>query len=117
VRDATWGCGYAAPSARMQYTARSFSEQFAERLLPQALAPRIGISLLRGWFPAPVRLASEEGDPITRGGYEPVFSALASRFARLRVLQQGNAHLYLAYILVALIGSLLWASMRARWLP
>jgi hydrogenase-4 component B len=117
ARDATWGCGYAAPSARMQYTARSFSEQFAERLLPRPLAPRIRVSLLRGWFPAPVRLASEEGDPITRGGYEPIFSAIASRFARLRVLQQGNAHLYLAYILVALLASLLWASLRARWLP
>ena len=68
MHDDTWGCGYAAPSARMQYTARSFSEQFAERLLPRPLAPRVRVSPLRGWFPAPVRLASEDGDPITRGG-------------------------------------------------
>lgn len=117
ARDATWGCGFAAPSARMQYTARSFAEQFAERLLPGPLAPRVRVSPLEGWFPAPARLASEEGDPITRGSYEPIFRAIASRFARLRVLQQGNAHLYLTYILVAVLASLLWTSLRARWLP
>lgn len=117
ARDATWGCGYAAPSARMQYTARSFSEQFAERLLPRSLAPRIRVSPIRGPFPASVRFSTEEGDPITRGSYEPIFSGIASRFARLRVLQQGNAHLYLTYILVAVLASLLWTSLRARWLP
>jgi hydrogenase-4 component B len=117
ARDTTWGCGYAAPNARMQYTARSFSEQFAERVLPRSLAPRIRLSPVSGRFPAPAHFESEEGDPITRGSYEPIFSAIASRFARLRVLQQGNAHLYLAYVLVAVVASLLWTSLRARWLP
>jgi formate hydrogenlyase subunit 3/multisubunit Na+/H+ antiporter MnhD subunit len=116
-RDATWGCGFAAPTARMQYTARSFSEQFAERLLPRPLAPRVRTAPIRGPLPEPARFATEEGDPITRGSYEPIFSAIAGRFARLRVLQQGNAHLYLAYILVALLASLFWSSLRARWLP
>jgi hydrogenase-4 component B len=117
AREATWGCGYAAPSARMQYTARSFSEQFAERLLPRPLAPRVDVAPVRLPFPAPARLTSEEGDPITRKSYQPIFGAIASRFARLRVLQQGNAHLYLTYILAAVLASLLWSSLRARWLP
>jgi hydrogenase-4 component B len=117
ARSATWGCGYAAPSARMQYTASSFSEQFADRVLPRALARRVRTTAVTGRFPAAVSFESEEGDPLTRGSYEPFFRAIADRFARLRVLQQGNAHLYLAYILVAVIASLLWASVRARWLP
>ena len=36
-RTATWGCGYTAPSPRMQYTGSSFTEQFArimESFLP-----------------------------------------------------------------------------------
>jgi hydrogenase-4 component B len=115
--DETWGCGYAAPSTRMQYSACSFSQLFAERLLPRPLAPRVLATPVRGPFPDPVQFATEEGDPITRGGYEPVFGAIARRFARLRVLQQGNAHLYLAYILIAVLASLLWTSLRARWLP
>jgi len=117
VRGVTWDCGYAAPSARMQYTARSFSQQFAERVLPRLLAPPIRVARISERFPAPVRFEAEEGDPITRGGYEPIFSAIANCFARLRVLQQGNAHLYLAYILVAVLASLLWTSLRGRWLP
>jgi hydrogenase-4 component B len=29
--NATWSCGYGAPTPRMQYTAASFSTDFAER--------------------------------------------------------------------------------------
>jgi hypothetical protein len=42
---------------------------------------------------------------------------LAGRFARLRGLQQGNAHIYLAYILAAVLAALAWISWRARWMP
>jgi len=117
ARDATWSCGYAAPTPRMQYTARSFSELLAERLLPRALAPRVHASAPRGAFPVAAHLTSEEADPITRGVCEPLFDAFASRFARLRALQQGNAHLYLSYILAAILASLVWISLRARWAP
>jgi hypothetical protein len=114
--DETWGCGYASPSPRMQYTARSFSEFLAERLLPRFLAPCVRMPALRGSFPGPAALASEERDPVTRGAYEPLFHALATRFARLRALQQGNAHLYLTYILSAVLAALAWISLRVRWL-
>jgi hydrogenase-4 component B len=110
----TWACGYARPSARMQYTARSFSELFAARLLPRWLAPRVRVGALEGCFPRPATLASEERDPLTAGVYEPLFSALAVRFARLRGLQQGNAHVYLAYVLGAVLAALAWISWRAR---
>ena len=117
ARDATWGCGYAAPSPRMQYTARSFSELLAERILPRALAPRLRIEPPRGALAARASLSSEEGDPLTRGLYQPLFGALASRFARLRALQQGNAHLYLTYFLAAILAAMAWVSLRGRWLP
>ena len=115
--DATWGCGYAAPGPRMQYTSRSFASLFAERLMPRALAPRVRLRAPLGPFPERGGLDSEEGDPLTRSGFEPLFASLAGRFVRLRVLQQGNAHLYLLYILGAVLGSLLWASLRGRGLP
>jgi len=113
----TWGCGYAEPSARMQYTARSFSELLAERLLPRWLAPRVRAPALRASFPATASLVTEEGDPLTRGVYEPLFVALATRCARLRALQQRNAHIYLTYILGAVVVALAWTSLRASWSP
>jgi formate hydrogenlyase subunit 3/multisubunit Na+/H+ antiporter MnhD subunit len=112
-RSETWACGYAQPSARMQYTGRSFSELAATRVLPRWLAPRVSAPVVEGCFPASVTLASEEADPLTSGVYEPLFSALAGRFSRLRGLQQGNAHVYLTYILVAVLSSLAWVSWRA----
>jgi len=113
----TWACGYAQPSVRMQYTARSFSELLAARFLPRWLAPRVRVPMLEGCFPGSATLASEERDPLTAGVYEPLFSALAVRFARLRGLQQGNAHAYLAYILSAVLVALAWISWRTRGLP
>jgi formate hydrogenlyase subunit 3/multisubunit Na+/H+ antiporter MnhD subunit len=113
----TWACGYAQPSVRMQYTARSFSELLTARFLPRWLAPRVAVPTLEGCFPSPATLASEERDPLTSGVYEPLLSGLASGFARLRGLQQGNAHAYLSYILGAVLVALAWLSWRTRGLP
>ncbi|MEX2205576.1 MAG: proton-conducting transporter membrane subunit [Myxococcota bacterium] len=113
--DVTWACGYTAVSTRMQYTARSFSELFTRRVLPPSLAPATSASVPRGILPASVAFDSSHGEPLTERIYEPLFSAVAARFAHLRRLQQGNAHLYLAYILVAVVAALTWASLR-EWL-
>jgi formate hydrogenlyase subunit 3/multisubunit Na+/H+ antiporter MnhD subunit len=116
-RQETWACGYALPSVRMQYTARSFSELLAARFLPRWLAPRVRVPALEGCFPASAALVSEDRDPLTSGVYEPLFAALAGRFARLRALQQGNAHFYLTYILSAVLVALAWISWRTGWMP
>jgi formate hydrogenlyase subunit 3/multisubunit Na+/H+ antiporter MnhD subunit len=113
----TWACAYARPSVRMQYTARGFSELLTARFLPRWLATRVRVPALEGCFPASATLASEQRDPLVSDLYEPLFSALAGRFARLRGLQQGNAHIYLAYILGAVLAALAWISWRARGLP
>jgi hydrogenase-4 component B len=111
--DATWGCGYAAPSPRMQYTARGFAELFSTKLLPESLRPRFARAAPMTIFPEPGLLASTCDDPLTRAVYEPLFARVGDRFARLRWLQQGLLHIYVLYILVALILALAWGSFRA----
>lgn len=113
--DDTWGCGYAAPTARMQYTARSFAEIMAEHLLPPMLRTRVTMKGPRNIFAEPARLSSDSTDPVTRSVYEPFFDAWAKRFARLRWLQQGSLHLYLLYILAAVTCGLAWSSLRRWW--
>ena len=115
AQDATWACGYAAVSARMQYTARSFSELITRRVLPGSIEAATTEPLARGALPARVHFDSSHDEPLTTRVYEPLFSAIAERVAYLRRLQQGNAHLYLAYILVAVVAALTWASLR-DWL-
>jgi formate hydrogenlyase subunit 3/multisubunit Na+/H+ antiporter MnhD subunit len=110
----TWGCGYAQPTARMQYTARSFAETVSERLVPRWLRPRVAAPRVTGVFPAPVELTSECADPLTRGFFEPFLARWADRFARVRWMQQGVLHVYLVYVLVALLVGLAWSSV-ASW--
>jgi formate hydrogenlyase subunit 3/multisubunit Na+/H+ antiporter MnhD subunit len=111
--DATWGCGYANPTPRMQYTARSFSELLAERLLPAMLRARVRQTAPRGIFPAAGAYASECIDPLTRGVYEPFFDRWGARFYRLRWLQQGLLHVYLMYILTVVVLGLAWIALRS----
>jgi hypothetical protein len=69
-RAATWGCGYTAPTARMQYTGSSFGEQFAR--IFDAFIP----ALRRGQAPEELfpqkatALASHHADPVEQRMYE-----------------------------------------------
>jgi formate hydrogenlyase subunit 3/multisubunit Na+/H+ antiporter MnhD subunit len=111
--DATWGCGYAAPTPRMQYTARSFSELLAERLLPVVLRARVEQTIPQGIFPTTGSYATKCIDPLTRGVYEPFFDRWGARFSRLRWLQQGRLHVYLMYILTMVVLGLTWTAFRS----
>jgi formate hydrogenlyase subunit 3/multisubunit Na+/H+ antiporter MnhD subunit len=113
ARDQTWGCGYAAPTVRMQYTGRSFAEYFAERLLPRPLRARLTVKAPDAIFPTSGELSVDSSDPFTRRVYEPFFARWAARFQRLRWLQQGVLHLYILYILVVALLALGWMSARA----
>jgi hypothetical protein len=113
----TWDCGYARPTARMQYTGRSFGEWIAERLLPRSLQVPAEESAPQGLFPRDARFASEAParDPIARRIYEPFLEAWAARFASLRLLQQGRLTLYLVYVFVTVLALLGWSALRAFW--
>ena len=99
----TWDCGYVAPTSRMQYTARGMSELLTEILVPSRFAPRAIVRLPRGILPQISELKTDQRDPLTRDAYEPFIRTWADRFAKLRVMQQGHLHIYLLYILLALL--------------
>jgi hypothetical protein len=107
----TWGCGYAAPTPRMQYTGRGFAQLLGE-LLPSFLRARVDVTPPSGLFPAKANLESETADPLTRSVYEPAIAKTADRFARLRWVQRGIVHAYVLYILVAVVLGLAWAAFQ-----
>jgi hydrogenase-4 component B len=113
--DETWGCGYAAPTARMQYTGRGFAELITTRILPRWLRLPLAERRPEGPFPTSAKVATTQVDPLTRGAYEPLLARSGDRFARLRFLQQGNVHIYLLYIVATLILALAWVAAR-DWL-
>jgi hydrogenase-4 component B len=98
----TWDCGYAAPSARMQYTSSSFAEMLVA-LLAGALRPVTRGPVLEGPFPRPADFHSHVTDTALERAVLPAFAATTRFFERLRPLQRGSIHLYLVYILGTLI--------------
>ena len=111
--DDTWGCGYPGGTARIQYTARSFSELIASHLLPGWLRARVAVLPPAGVFPGPSTFSTDAADPATRDAYEPFLARWATRFARLRWIQQGRTHAYVSYILFVVLVAMAWASLHA----
>jgi hypothetical protein len=100
--DVTWDCGYARPTARMQYTGASFGQPIADMAAP-ILRTWVHAPIPVGLHPEPVRLETRTPDPFTRFLFAPLFRLAARLSDRLHWLQQGRTHLYLLYIVAALV--------------
>ncbi len=111
-RPPTWDCGYARPTARMQYSGSSFADGWAQ-LLP---GYRVWARRLKGAFPKPAVLRTEFQDAVGEGYLEPRLQRLSERLLQFRQLQHGHLSLYLLYILIALLGVFLWLLARPRLL-
>ena len=108
-RALTWDCGYAAPTARMQYTARSLGEWVSERLTPAMLQPAVAVMHPRSVLPDAASLAVEVREPFAERLYLPSARWWAGRAMRFRWMQQGRLTLYLLYIFVALLAAIAWS--------
>ena len=109
-RDAalpTWDCGYAEPSARMQYTASSFAAGPVSGLR-WALLPRIHGGRVSGIFPGPTRFESHVPDPVLDRAADPALRLSARGLSRLRFVQGGHLPVYLLYVLLTLLTLLVW---------
>lgn len=102
ARPGTWDCGYAAPTARMQYTAASFARPLL-RLLAWALRPRVRPPLVEGAFPAASSTESHVGDSTLDGLILPLSRRLEGRLSFFRRFQQGLTQQYILYILIAIL--------------
>jgi hydrogenase-4 component B len=111
-RPPTWDCGYAQPTARMQYTGSSFSDGWAA-LMPGVKAP---VRRIRALFPRGTSFRVSLQDALGDGQIIPRLANLAERLRRFRQLQQGYLSVYLLYILLSLLGVFLWLLLRPRLL-
>jgi hydrogenase-4 component B len=102
--SSTWSCGFAHQSARVQYTAGSFSELALRAAAPEALRPQARIEPPSGIFPAAARFALDGDDPARVRLLEPAFLRVAEWFGRLRRFQQARLNLQLLYTLATILG-------------
>jgi hydrogenase-4 component B len=103
----TWGCGYAHPTARMQYTAASFAQPLVV-LFGRLLGLRVRAPRLEGPFPTGGAYDLRSRDLAEHGLFRPLFAAVEWLAGPVHWLQRGHIQVYLLYIFATLIGLLLW---------
>ncbi len=107
TKTVTWDCGYAAPTARMQYSASSFADPII-RMFRQILRTRFQSQPPAGLFPDAASLTSQTPDFFHEHIYGRAFSGVEIFLARFRLFQHGRLNLYILYIMLALLGLLAW---------
>ncbi len=111
----TWGCAFALPTPRMQYTASSLSQPMAH-ILASVVRTRVRSSGPTGLWPVSSFWASQTLDRAVTDFYRPAFERLGVLTARLRGLQEARVTTYLRYVVLALLVAfaLLFLPVRVR---
>ena len=96
----TWGCGYALPTARLQYTASSFAAP-----LLALFGPLAGVRVSRGPDGA---FHSHPREIVFDAVLLPVWHRVRTGLTRLRTIQHGRLWVYLLYLIAVLLLLLLY---------
>lgn len=104
----TWGCGYVAPTPRMQYTASSFAAPLVG-LLTTLLRPRSKRPVVTGYFPKPAAFYSHIPEVVLDNLIMPMILKVEHLAAPLRKMQNGKLHLYMLYVFATLFALMVWA--------
>ncbi len=112
VTGPTWDCGLPGLTADNEYTATAFSKPL--RMIFSALyRPHREIQAeyeVSPYYPTAIRFESEIESTFEKRLYAPVEMLILALSRRLRAVQAGSIHAYLAYIFIALILLLLYGA-------
>lgn len=98
----TWGCGFAAPAARMQYTASSYAWTLIQ-CFRYLVWPKLCGGAPAGCFPESAQRSTRPTDILVERIYGPLFIGLSRACERLSRLQYGRIQLYLGYIVTTVV--------------
>jgi hydrogenase-4 component B len=101
-RNLTWDCGYAAPTARMQYTGGSFAG-VASGWFAWILQPELKLRRPRGPFPLEANWVARMPETVLDNAITPVGRAIMQLSAAVRRLQHGRLQSYIVYLLAGLV--------------
>ncbi|HEV9038728.1 MAG TPA: proton-conducting transporter membrane subunit [Puia sp.] len=93
----TWGCGYAAPTARLQYTANSFVRPLRKLIRPLLMMNK-SEGVIGGVFPSdPIRSDTHPYDKLEATLIDRPLRGLRRFLGRFDFLQNGSAPAYILY--------------------
>ncbi|MFH2059728.1 MAG: proton-conducting transporter membrane subunit [Pseudomonadota bacterium] len=101
-KSGTWGCGFTQPTAKMQYTGSSYASFILDFFRPAAPLvedhPKIS-----GRFPVKTYYKSTINDIAELHMGTVIVRPILVLFDKLRWIQHGDIHLYIGYILLAIV--------------
>ncbi len=101
-RGLTWDCGYAMPTARMQYTSASFAG-IGSRWFRWILQPERELRRPRGPFPAEAIRLERVPETVLERIIAPAGAAIMQVSTSVRRLQHGRLQFYILYVVAGLI--------------
>jgi hydrogenase-4 component B len=102
TRSGTWGCGFTRPTVKMQYTGSSYAASILEFFRPVAPLTENDPGI-RKRFPEKSHYHSHVSDIAELHMGNVVVRPVLALFEKLRWLQHGDIHLYIGYILLAIV--------------
>ena len=103
----TWDCAYLNPTPRIQYTGGSFSHTGMVALRPFLQSDR-NIPRIEELFAKPAQATLETKDWTVSAWGKGLFAFVNSIAALSKKIQHGHINLYILYVLIALIVTLIW---------
>ncbi|MCP3953289.1 MAG: hydrogenase [Desulfobacterales bacterium] len=104
-RSGTWGCGFTQPTVKMQYTGSSYAASILEFFKPVAPLHE-DHPAIQGRFPQKTHYHSHISDIAELHMGRLIVRPILWLFDRLRWIQHGDIHLYIGYILAAIVALL-----------
>jgi hydrogenase-4 component B len=101
-RAPTWGCGFDAPTPRMQYTASSFAAPLLD-----LFGGLSGSTTHHGG----TRFHTVPADLVVARVVAPLWARVRRSALRLRRIQHGRLHLYLLYVVFTLVAALAYLAL------
>ncbi|MCF8067518.1 MAG: hydrogenase [Desulfobacterales bacterium] len=101
-RSGTWGCGFTQPTVKMQYTGTSYASFILEFFKPIAPNHEV-LKSVQGRFPEKTKYSSRINDIAELHMENVIVRPVLWLFDKLRWIQHGDIHLYIGYILLAII--------------
>jgi hydrogenase-4 component B len=102
TKSETWGCGFTQPTVKMQYTGSSYASFILEFFKPVAPLSE-DHPAVEGRFPAKTYYKSHINDIAELNMNRVVVNPVLFLFDKLRWIQHGDIHLYIGYILLAIV--------------
>jgi len=105
TNSGTWGCGFTQPTVKMQYTGSSYAASILEFF--KLVAPlHEDHPAIEGRFPQKTHYHSQINDIAELHMGRVIVRPVLFLFDQLRWIQHGDIHLYIGYILLAIVALL-----------